>query len=823
MNALRRLYSHYESYHLHGPQMLLYAGILGTFAFPALYALRFAKSAPLYDDFLVRLLATFLCLALLLRRYWPARWRPYYIAFSYPALIYSLPMTLVFTSLKNGGGVVAVSNTMLAIFFVILMTDWRNTIVMLTLGALGGVALYLLVDPNPGIPWDYVARTPVFFVIVCGGCLFKLAGEKAASNRIREAYAALAGSIAHEVRTPLSQIKQSIDQMQACLPTSRTGPVPDWTHTVRRGLVESELAVRRGLQVVAMTLDEVNARPLDPDRFHYLSAADVCGKAIQEYGYESEEDRNRVRMHVEHDFLFRGDETAYLFVLFNLIKNSLYYAAARPRTEVTLIVRDGEVVVRDTGPGISKEVLPRLFEPFASQGKADGTGLGLAYCRRIVHAFGATIRCESAAGEFTEFIMGFPRVSVEQRDAHRAGVLAAAQRTFQGRRVLLVDDDSALRTLTRHKLRALAIEVDEAADGAQALGLLKRQAYDLLVLDLHMPGVDGYELVDMVRSGAVPGAQSLCIVAYTSEPVHLARVRALRSRVDGFVSKPCEQIPLVQALLSAIQRSDTLAQATPGQALTGRRIVIADDVPVSRKAVAAYLRAAGAVVVEADHGDAVLDLLVLGGGADAVVMDLNMPGRNGLSTARAIRHSGTAWSDVPLVALTAHSGRAAEDQVLAAGMDGFLTKPVDAEQLYEALVPLLTTREPVAGTGAPLTRGAVDEALLNTERLAGYQRLGLLDELLADYLPAMERLVTDLARAAAARERGAIVDALHSLLGLSGEAGAQALHAHLRAQYAALAEQGGYPPDGWMERTASLTAQSCRALRRHAASGIQVP
>ena len=154
LTPIRRLLDRYRDYHMREPVMLWYAGLLGTVCFPAFYLLRFTKSTPVYDDVWLRLAAAGLCALLLLRKYWPERLRPYFYGYSYVALVYTLPFMFVFTSLKNGGGTVAVGNTLMAAFFVILMTDWRNMVAMLTLGFSAAVLAYYGLDPEAVTPVD---------------------------------------------------------------------------------------------------------------------------------------------------------------------------------------------------------------------------------------------------------------------------------------------------------------------------------------------------------------------------------------------------------------------------------------------------------------------------------------------------------------------------------------------------------------------------------------------------------------------------------------------------------------------------------------------
>ena len=300
------------------------------------------------------------------------------------------------------------ADTLMAVFFLILLSDWRNTVVMLVTGAAAAVLLYVSVVPNPVLPVDYVARLPMLVLVVVGGSLFKFAEKQAEAEKVKRTYTALAGSIAHEMRNPLSQIRHNLEGMQQALPPPTTTPQAQTlgapqVDTLYRHLAESEMAVKRGLQVIAMILDEVSAKPVDTSAFSYLSAAATTEKAVYEYAFASEAERRKVSVHVIEDFDFRVDETAYLFVLFNLIKNALYYMALDPSAGVTVTVGDHHVKVHDTGPGIAPDALAKLFEPFGSVGKAGGTGLGLAYCRRVMRAFGGEIECESVLGEYTQF------------------------------------------------------------------------------------------------------------------------------------------------------------------------------------------------------------------------------------------------------------------------------------------------------------------------------------------------------------------------------------------------------------------------------------
>jgi two-component system CAI-1 autoinducer sensor kinase/phosphatase CqsS len=822
MNFFQRLFEQFRAYHAHGRPLIQHTGMVGVAAFPLFYLMRLTKVEPPYNDMGLRVLASLICLGLALRNYWPDRLKPYFLAYSYGALLYCMPFFFIFAALNNGGGSAAVSNTFVVVFFLILLTDWRNTVVMLVTGATMAALLYVAVTPNPVWPADYVARLPMLILVVVGGSLFKFAEKQAEAEKVKRTYTALAGSIAHEMRNPLSQIKHALERMQQALPSPTTAqegralPLRE-VDALYQHLAESELAVKRGLQVIAMTLDEVSEKPMDTTAFSYMSAAEATYKAVQEYGYDSDAERAMVSVRVVEDFSFRGDETAYLFVLFNLMKNALYYMAIDPQARLTITIKAQQVQVHDSGPGMPRETLARLFEPFQSAGKSGGTGLGLAYCLRVMRGFGGNISCESVEGEYSEFTLSFPPISKEERELHRSAVLDRARTAFAGKRLLIVDDDAAQRMTTRHKLQVLNAAIDEAASGQRALQLLAERTYDMVLLDLNMPLLDGYAVAEKIRQGHAPANRDVRIVAHTSEPVHVASVKTQKAGMDGFIAKPCAQLPLLQALQQALAHPAAREQAD-ATLLAGRRILLADDNRSNRVAMAAYLQHAGATVVQAAHGADVLAQLPTSDHWDAILMDINMPGMSGIQTAQAIRSSEMACRNVPIIAITAHSDEETMRAAQSAGMNDLLTKPIDAGVLYAKLGLLIGGNASLAVAATPLAGVAAEQdgELLNLARLEGFRRIGMLQELLNDYLPEIDRLIAKLDRSVAAEDLDESIDALHSLLGMSGEAGAQALHRLVRRFYVPMIEARAWPLDReWLAHIKTAAERAQKELKAY--------
>jgi two-component system CAI-1 autoinducer sensor kinase/phosphatase CqsS len=203
----------------------------------------------------------------------------------------------------------------------------------------------------------------------------------------------LAGSIAHETRNPLASIKHGCIIVQNCLNEAME----------YLDLISTSSA--RGLMISDMILANIREDKIDKDKFINLSIADIVKSAIREFAFESDEEKQLVNVNLENDFIFKGDETMAIFVLINLLKNSIYYKA---KIDIWL---DGDkrcLYFKDDGVGILSDKLDSIFDDFFTSDKKGGTGLGLPFCKRVMKAFGGDITCESVEGEGVEFCLKFP-------------------------------------------------------------------------------------------------------------------------------------------------------------------------------------------------------------------------------------------------------------------------------------------------------------------------------------------------------------------------------------------------------------------------------
>lgn len=828
--VVTNLCARYRAHHDMNRSILAWIGVVGVVAFPFFYLLRFTgRLPPRYDDLELRAVATLLCLLLALHKWWPRKIKSFYLAFSYFTALYCLAFLLPLLMLLNDGAPNSVVNMVIGVGLIILIADWLNAMVMLMTGYALSFATYWLITPIPQIPDEFVLWwLPLAGLLVVGGALWKF-GEKQAELMRQKMHMSFAGSIAHEMRGPMQKIQCVFDGLERDLlriDTSQDLISLPRAHVVEmvRLVGEGRNAMKLGLQSIAVTLQQFKPQAFDASKFTRLSGALCVERAVKEFGYESEEQRRRVRVEVASDFIFRGDETVLILVLFNLIKNALYYLPAYPSATVTMKVKRQRITVRDTGPGIASERLADLFEDFQTSGKAEGTGLGLAFCRRAMRAFGGDITCTSRLGEFTMFTLSFPELPTAEVTEHIEEAMHSARQLLQGKHVLVVDDEAYQRSGSRSKLMALGGElIDEACDGAQALDMLRfalLDPYDLIVMDINMPVLDGYETARQIRLGTAPGHEHVPLLAHSANPLPEARAKAQEAGMDEFLSKPCKTPDMARAIVRLLKDQPVRGRVEVPTLFTGLSVLLADDNAVNRAIVKSYLEELGMVVMEAKQGLDVLALLRAGAQPAVILMDLEMPILNGMETTRQLRSIAGESTRVPVIALTGHSSREDRDAALAAGMDGFLSKPVSVRALVEALGQVLRT-QPVAYL--PVSRESTDTAcdglLLDLERIEQFKHMDAMVQLLPEGLAELKRLVGVLEDAVRHTDFSGARQALHSLVGVSGEMGARALYEMVGRHYHAVNQHAWPMEPDWLDGLKALSAESERALLACYASG----
>jgi CheY-like chemotaxis protein len=540
--------------------------------------------------------------------------------------------------------------------------------------------------------WHILVPLPV--AMWCG-MVFMFGSKKALIALRRNGAIKIAGSIAHEMRNPLGQIKYALERIGHLLPNStanHAGAISNQTiNDIYANITQGLISCKRGLQVIDITLHEVSNQTLHPNTFDYLSAAVITEKAIAEYNFDPPEQRNKVKLHVLNDFTFKINETAYLYIIFNIVRNALYYFKTHPNATITISIDHQKITITDTGPGIPEAMLNKLFKEFATTGKTNGTGLGLVYCYRTMQAFRGKISCESVVGQYTTFTLNFPTVTQKEIHAHTEEIFQQLVPFLINKRILVVDDEEIYATSIRHMLKDLACGIDTAKNGQVAIEMLKTNSYDLILMDLNMPGKDGYVVTEEIRSGIVPSQKYISIIAYTIESHDMIKIKTQKAGMNGFISKSCTQLELIKTLYRIIENDKQKKQAETDNHLAGKTILIADDELFTRQYLDLYASEWGMKTHHAESGQGVLNTLKKEPHIDAICMDMHMPLMSGVETAQYIR-ANSAYHDVIIIAISGNFSDESIEEAKAAGINDFMTKPPDQFVLKQKLIHLITAR-----------------------------------------------------------------------------------------------------------------------------------
>ena len=334
-----------------------------------------------------------------------------------------------------------------------------------------------------------------------------------ADRRIRQSRA-LANSIAHEMRNPLAQVQLQFETLRLHVEKQTVG------EQIKLDIENGLAAIQRGQQLIDIILREVSDTTSEHEPSSMTSIHKAVDQAISHYGFENEQIIERIRLPQHTDFVVKLNETLFNFVIFNLIRNAIYYFDLYPDSQIEISTKIGfyenVLVFRDTGPGIDEAIVHKIFDDFFSYQKAGGSGLGLGYCQRVMCAFGGRIECESKLGEFTEFHLYFPVVpSAPKPETLRTPDFNAwkqNQRSVEPtltplRRidnqvptVLIVDDKEVQRKLVQMYLNQVGVNSLQASNGENAVEIFTANQVDLILMDVQMPVMNGFEASQKIKT-----------------------------------------------------------------------------------------------------------------------------------------------------------------------------------------------------------------------------------------------------------------------------------------------------------------------------------
>ncbi|WP_081642697.1 response regulator [Aquaspirillum serpens] len=489
-----------------------------------------------------------------------------------------------------------------------------------------------------------------------------------------------------------------------------------------------------------------------------------------------------------------GDALRLQQVLINLTGNAIKFThAGEVVLSIKLLRQEGNkvelgFVVRDTGIGMSPEQLRNLFNAF-SQADASttrrfgGTGLGLVISQRLVHMMDGEILVESQLGQGSTF-----RFTAQFRRLPESAALkpTPTRHEMHDLKVLIVDDNETSRMVLQQLCRSFGWLADLAASAEEGLSYLNQaqQSYDLLFLDWQMPGMDGLEMMRYAKHHH-PNQLPPVILMLTAANLEELEQAAGDLELNGLLSKPVTPSMVFDAVIRArnqdqhLRSPDTPAKISQLEGrLQGMHVLLVEDNEINQLVACQLLGRAGAVVEVAENGrEAVQCLKRKPTAFDAVLMDVQMPVMDGYTATRAIRQ-GLGLTELPIIAMTANAMVSDRQEALDAGMNAHVSKPVEADILFQTLLdstgfqvqPLL----PVATT-ASKTEFHLPDKLAGIDVAASLARVGdarLLAQLLVRFAETQQDSIEDALQHWEAGRQEQTVQILHRLRGAAANLGA---------------------------------------------------
>jgi two-component system, sensor histidine kinase and response regulator len=605
-------------------------------------------------------------------------------------------------------------------------------------------------------------------------------------------------NISHEIRTPIHALLGIAGLLQD---TPLTAEQRDYV----RGVDQSAQVL---LAIVNDILDysKIEAGKLDVERIDFdvrqtiEDAVDLLVPQARVKGLE-------LAAIVHHDVpsTAGGDPGRLRQVLTNLVSNAIKFTDAGEVVVRVRLARQSaktatvRVTVTDTGIGISPEAQARLFQPFAQESTATarrygGTGLGLAISKQLTELMGGQIGVESVPGEGSTFWF---TVRLQKRP-DSVVALPLPRPDLRGLRVLAVDDNATNRAILQEQAASWGMDCVAVGTGAQALARLRgaRAAaapFDVALLDLQMGDMDGLELAEAIKADV--GLASVPLVLLSSMGLRGQAARARQLDVAAYLTKPVRQAQLHDCLAHVLGLPAPAAAAPDGSALplvtrhtlaeahrrNRARVLVVENNPLHQKIAVRVLERLGYRVDVAGSGHEALAATANGVYA-AVLMDCQMPDLDGFETTTRIRAREEHPRRTPIIAMTASALTGDRERCLAAGMDDYVSKPMDAATLASVLqrwVPR-TNAEPDEVSPTPLAAsewsGAIDEDVLAGQRALEVDGApGFLTGLIDDFLQVAPDQLAALRAAVKEEDPGALEVAAHSFKGDCGYLGARGM------------------------------------------------